>query len=253
MSATICIVEGTGAGESRWIEFDVSRIGSRPECEVRIEGLPPHALTLQYRGGEYFVFNRGNDSLYLDGLEILPAQASRWEPQHDLQIGTFSVLRLEIAGDPAPAPRPVAMSIQQRHQKRPDDAPKRAGMTKNNEHKQIVLIATCLVATLMFLILAASTPAKSSTLSQYESVVQALSDATLTGRGRSDLELAAMTKLVRAGFRDEMQSRPERAIGQYYQARNVLLRRSSAGRNTFQEAEQQAMDFVQQRIALLAD
>ncbi|HEV8066803.1 MAG TPA: hypothetical protein VGP76_03635 [Planctomycetaceae bacterium] len=79
------------------IERDVFRVGSGTSCELQIPGIDSHAMTVQYKRGQYVVFNRGSQPVVTGRERILPAQSGRWLPHEDLQIGADVTLRLQDA------------------------------------------------------------------------------------------------------------------------------------------------------------
>lgn len=89
-----------------WVEQEVLRIGSNPQCQVAVDGLPAHAATLRFHQGVYELRNRSDRALLLDGTEVPPNGALEWPAQSTLRYGNV-LLRLRVVnGDPRPAPAP---------------------------------------------------------------------------------------------------------------------------------------------------
>jgi len=106
MSAKIVVQRGKNSGEEYWIEDEVSRIGSRPDCTFVVRGIPGHCLTLLYRAGQYSIVNRSDQAIDVAGEPLLPMATM---PIHDgeyVSIGRETVLRLDVDGDPAPSHHP---------------------------------------------------------------------------------------------------------------------------------------------------
>jgi hypothetical protein len=103
MSAKITVERGGNRGGQYWIEAEVSKIGSGPDCTFIVPGTPAHCLTLMYRGGQYSVVNRCRQAIDVAGEPLLPTAAAALYAGDTLAIGSGTVLRLDISGDPAPS------------------------------------------------------------------------------------------------------------------------------------------------------
>ena len=102
MPARLLITEGPRQLPPRLIEQEVVRIGSSPRCDVRLERIPPHALTVFYRQEEFFVINKSDLLLDLDGDPILPGETRRFVPGCKIALGPKTAFAIEVADDPAP-------------------------------------------------------------------------------------------------------------------------------------------------------
>jgi hypothetical protein len=60
---------------------------------------------VQFRDGRYEVFNKQATDVRLGGEAILQGRSAAWEPSSELVVSGRR-LRLEVEGDPTPAPRP---------------------------------------------------------------------------------------------------------------------------------------------------
>src|SRR5262245_25329713 len=107
MSATIRIESGISAGTSYWIDRPVLRIGSDPQCEICLPSadLAPHALTLEFRGGAYRVYNRGTSALSVGRAVVQPGAGGAWDEGATANLPGDLRLVLEVDGDPRPSPR----------------------------------------------------------------------------------------------------------------------------------------------------
>lgn len=105
MSATIISEAGGEAGRQFAIEEEVFRIGSGPSCKLRLSdsGVAAHAATVEYRQGGYQLHNRSGQVLQVEGRPLADRGCVRWAAGQRLRLADQVVLRLDIAGDPAPA------------------------------------------------------------------------------------------------------------------------------------------------------
>ncbi len=112
MSATIRIESGIAAGTNYWIDRPVLRVGSDPGCEICLPtaDLPPHALTLEFRGGVYRAYNRGGSPISLGRTTLQTGAVAVWDDGDMLILPGGQQLVLAIDGDPRPAPRPEAQT-----------------------------------------------------------------------------------------------------------------------------------------------
>jgi hypothetical protein len=106
MSATIIVHCGENSGEQHWIEDEVVKIGSGPDCTFVVRGIPSHCLTMLYRSGQYSIVNRCHQAIDVAGEPLLPLTATSIHNGQCVAIGMDTVLRLDIDGDPAPSRRP---------------------------------------------------------------------------------------------------------------------------------------------------
>ena len=108
MPATIRIESGISAGTSCWIDRPVLRIGSDPQCDVCLPSaeLAPHAVTLEFRDGNYRVYNRSSLPVAVGAASLKPGENGIWRGNETLQLPGGLRLGLQIDGDPRPTPRP---------------------------------------------------------------------------------------------------------------------------------------------------
>ena len=108
MSASIRIESGIAAGTNYWIDRPVLRIGSDPQCDICLPTaeLAPHALTLEFRGGNYRVYNRGTSPVTVGRSTLQAGANGLWNDGDSIVLPGNLQLRLAVDGDPRPSPRP---------------------------------------------------------------------------------------------------------------------------------------------------
>jgi len=108
MSASIRVESGISAGTSFWIDRPVLRIGSDPQCDICLPTaeLAPHALTLEFRGGSYRVYNRGTSPVTVGSAVVQAGANGVWSDGDSIVLPGNQQLRLAFDGDPQPSPRP---------------------------------------------------------------------------------------------------------------------------------------------------
>jgi hypothetical protein len=105
MPSQIAVLTGPAVGTVFPIEESVIRIGSDPQCSIRLTDIPPHAVTLRFQDGRFQAFNRSGHLIELEGTAIPDGKSADWEAGQDLQLSTDVILQLQIDGDPRPAKR----------------------------------------------------------------------------------------------------------------------------------------------------
>jgi hypothetical protein len=110
MPASIRVETGISAGTNYWIDRPVLRIGSDPQCEICLPtaDLAPHALTLEFRDGNYRAYNRGSLPVTVGTTAVQPGANGVWRGDQSVHLPGDLRLLLEIDGDPRPCPRPEA-------------------------------------------------------------------------------------------------------------------------------------------------
>ena len=103
MPAKITIQNGIAAGTSHWIEKPVIRIGSAPTADVCVPSatVSPHAITLEYRDGQYRIYNRSQANIVVGEQAIPPQQSAIWQTSEIVQLNDVA-LRLDTDLDPTP-------------------------------------------------------------------------------------------------------------------------------------------------------
>jgi hypothetical protein len=108
MSATVRVESGIAAGTSYWIDRPVLRIGSDPQCDICLPtaDLAPHALTLEFRGGGYRVYNRSGSPVTIGSTAIQAGANAAWNDAERVVLPGNLQLVLAFDGDPRPSLRP---------------------------------------------------------------------------------------------------------------------------------------------------
>jgi hypothetical protein len=113
MPAKLSVIAGFSEGTSYWIEDPVVRIGSDPECDLCLPSsdLAGHALTLEYRDGDYFLHNKSAGSIVVSGKPLPSGNTAKWREGRKVELPGNTVLVLDIDGDPAPSSQPEAPAV----------------------------------------------------------------------------------------------------------------------------------------------
>lgn len=108
MPARAVVHIGDEAARDFWIEQMVFRVGSDMSADLYIEhpGINPHAMTVEYRDGDYLVYNRGSGTYYMEGEPLAPGESTLWLPENGLRLNAEVTIYLETKGDPAPSRKP---------------------------------------------------------------------------------------------------------------------------------------------------
>jgi hypothetical protein len=107
MPASVRVDSGISAGSSYWIERAVLRIGSDPQSDICLPSaeLAPHALTLEFRDGNYRVYNRGTSPVTVGAAVVGPGANATWHADETIHLPGDLRIALEVDGDPRPTPR----------------------------------------------------------------------------------------------------------------------------------------------------
>jgi hypothetical protein len=108
MPASVRVESGISAGTKYWIDRAVLRIGSDPQCDICLPSaeLAPHALTLEFRDGNYRAYNRSASPVSVGPSLVQPGASAIWRADETIQLAGNVRVALEIDGDPRPTPRP---------------------------------------------------------------------------------------------------------------------------------------------------
>lgn len=106
MPAKITVQSGISAGTTHWIERPVIRIGSDPQSDVCLPSadVAAHALTLEYRDGQYRVYNRCRSNVFVGMRSVETGKAVTWADTDLLQLNDDIELVLDVEEDPTPRP-----------------------------------------------------------------------------------------------------------------------------------------------------
>jgi hypothetical protein len=107
MSASIRVETGISAGTMYWIDRPVLRIGSDPGCEICLPtaDVAPHALTLEFRDGNYRAYNRSSEPIRIGAAVVQQGATAVWGGDQAVQLPGDLRLVLQVDGDPRPSPR----------------------------------------------------------------------------------------------------------------------------------------------------
>lgn len=157
MSASIRVDSGISAGTNYWIDRPVLRIGSDPQCDICLPTaeLAPHAITLEFRAGNYRVYNRGDQPLTVGSTVVQPGANAVWNDTECLLLPGNVQLGLAIDGDPHPSPRPETRDdeFDTADEVAPaaDAAAPEAAKKKSNSLVQLAVIGFCVLGMGAFL------------------------------------------------------------------------------------------------------
>jgi hypothetical protein len=248
MPARILVVTGRSAGAEHWVEEVVSRIGSDPGCNLTIPGIAPHALTLQYQGGGYRIFNRTSQPIELEGKSYKPAETADWKNGQSLSIGRQVTLCLQTAADPAPAPRP---------RQEVDGAGASADVlfasaAEDPARKKQRLLSGAVIAAVVLVLavrLLGGSPASAQRSPSHE--FDDLMKTVIWKFPENDLQLAAVRRNLQSGRVSELRGRYAEGVEQYALIRDLLLARRQSDGRFANDAEADVYSFVKSRLAAL--
>ena len=106
MPARVTIQSGISAGTTHWIERPVVRIGNDPKSDICLPSadVAAHALTLEFRDGQYRIYNRSRNDVFVGICVVAPGQAAAWFDTDILQLNKEIALVLDVDDDPTPMP-----------------------------------------------------------------------------------------------------------------------------------------------------
>jgi hypothetical protein len=248
MATKIVHVQGRLTGTEHWVEHEVVRVGSGRQCEIQIPELAEHAFTLQFRNGQYCVFNRCQETLSLSGQQIRFSEAAVWRIGTDLRVGNLISLRLQANSNETPAPRPFVW-----HTLAEDEDPSSPAeaedptQVQQRQRRQITLLCLSLLGTAIFLFSGSKSSQIETPNDRYESLISQLQ----LNVPDSDCEMKAVRTALRRAFCDEGRSRFDDAVSEYLFARDHLAQRQGPDGNYSSNLESETMDFIQERIRVL--
>lgn len=253
MSASIRIETGISAGTSYWIDRPVLRIGSDPQCEICLPSaeLAPHALTLEFRAGEYCVYNRGAAPLVVDGATVEAGGKGMWRGDTSLELSGAVRLRLAIDGDPRPCPRPESRDERDDYLENssisavvPNSKADDVAKGPSKALVQMGVIGLCVLGTMAFLMVGRGGEAASQDRPTFESIV-ATSLASDEAASRADLQRLqyAQAALVRGHH--------EHARERFLDLRDRLVRQIEATPDEGQAGAERMLNYVEYRLGQL--
>lgn len=206
-----------------WIEAEVVRVGSDADCDVRIDGTAPHAATVVYRGGEFYVVNRSRSPLTLAGQALPGGAESRWSDGAALVLPPGIEVSLVQHSNPTPV-------AQQSWRSMPEfDEPDQQRLALRERQKQ----AACLVISVAAIFLTGILWARPSTSGQqqrYRQVLDSLDAAQATVAGASEAQvLADAVGWLRAAHSSERRGQRDVARQRYLAVRDLVINGGAIG------------------------
>lgn len=255
MPAKLVIASGIATGTEIWIEDDVSRVGSDPKCQVclRDAELAAHAATLEYRGGDYILHNRGEGPIRLGVRELAGRASFTWQPGQELQLTSTLVLRLEVDGDPAPGPRPVARRRPETDEPTGDDqadAAVGAAAPPANRSKQLLQIGViflCFGGGAFMLLMdssASSTLPSRNVTAEFSTLIKELSQE----KASAELDPDTLRSVLQSARIAQLRGHQPRSQELYGHLRDVLLARRRPDGSFASKVEAKVWDFVEAQL-----
>ncbi len=271
MSVKIVLLSETnGPYTEIWIESEVSRIGSDPHCQIRVEELPAHAATLLYRDGEYFLINRMDEPVRLGKESVEQGTQVLWGAKESLHLMDDVRLRLEIEGDPTPTPyMPEYSSADDDYESdeewpeeepEPTDEPEPEDPEESQsiaaaKLKQWVQMAVTGICVVLIVVILAAKGARQETespqdLPKYSDVIAGLLTLEEGRAFPADVRLATQT-----ARRHEKRNQGKQAVAQYGRALELLVLRASGHAPVAFDSQEEtnAYTYLRYRLAELND
>lgn len=250
MPARILVTSGITAGHRYWIDEAVMRIGSDSACAIILPSveLPPHAATLEFRKGKYYVHNKSSLPQQLNGHPLAPTASAVWQPQQSLQLASDVVLILEIEGDPAPS---IESAKPQAHEE--DYDPVTAAVSANAasaapvankssaQIMQVAIIGICLLGCGLLLM--------RNKMPKTKSAKPALSFSQVVEQ--SQAALPEETRLLQYSKAMLLRNRKKDAREWLYVLRDRLLARQAVLRTQGQPTELPILDYTSEQLGKL--
>lgn len=251
MPASISVESGISAGTNYWIDRPVLRIGSDPQCEICLPtaDLAPHALTLEYRDGNYRAYNRGTSPVTIGAAAVKPSASEIWRAEQMLQLPGDLRLLLKIDGDPRPTPRPDAWEGDDRAAE--DEAANfgdTAGGAQTSAKKstgtlvQLGVIGLCILGMVVFLTMEPNPDAASPDRPTFESLVE----TALSKEGRARTMLPRLQYAQAAVVRGHKELAQER----FLKLRDQLVKLNESPSKEEQDNLQPMLQYVEYRLGL---
>lgn len=244
MPATIHVTGGRSNGQRYWIEGPVIRIGSDPSANLTIPEADAHCVTLQYRDGTYWLFNRGGEKVKISGQQGTPTAPVALAPGVMVEVARKVGLRLEVEGSPAPSPAPKKAS-KGFGDEIPDDSEAAVSVEKTISIAQCAILAFLgVLMVAMLLDTASGSDSRSQTHQRYE---ETMDDLQSLGQ---DAPQAQLSQLIRQARYYEVRKDYDQAMRLYQQSRDILTKDSLDGESPV-PFHQSAYDFICERINAL--
>lgn len=255
MSASIRVESGISAGTSFWIDRPVLRIGSDPQCDICLPTaeLAPHALTLEFRGGTYRIYNRGTAPVTAGSAMIQPGANGIWNDGDSIVLPGNQQLRLAFDGDPQPSPRPESRRDGFEIDEQAAPAGAAAGAVDEAAAKkkssssmvQMAVIGLCVLGMAAFLTMGGGDDAAKADRPTFEGIVEATLAADKDDPMR---EFLPRLQYAQAGM---VRGHRELAKQRFLKLRDQLVRQSDTLPEKGQEGAKRMLDYVEFRLSQL--
>ena len=250
MPASISVESGISAGTNYWIDRPVLRIGSDPQCEICLPtaDLAPHALTLEYREGNYRAYNRGSSPVAIGGVAVKPGASEIWPGDQMLQLPGDLRLVLKIDGDPRPTQRPDAWEGDRGAENEAASFGDAATDAQTPVKKstgtlvQLGVIGLCILGMAAFLTMKPNPDAASPNRPTFESLVE----TALSKEGRARTMLPRLQYAQAAVVRGHKELARER----FLKLRDQLVKLNESPSKEEQDNLQPMLQYVEYRLGL---
>lgn len=262
MPARLVIKSGVVAGKEYPIQDEVLRIGSDSICELSLPdpGLAGHAVTLEFRDGSYFVHNRSDKLIRLNGQPLAVRAFRSWGVGQDLQLTEQLVLRLTIDGNAAPmkaqAPAPVRDArtpIQADTLQSP--SPQSATGGSKNTGSYAIIIVSCLLLAGYFMYYDSGdgpvdkAPQGKSPQQEFQELDEELSQDKRDSKAGPD----SIRFLLKEARIAQLRGQRSRARDKYGQIQQALLTRRNSDGSFARDLDERTWNFVLRQIRSLRD
>ncbi len=245
MSATIQVKGGKRHGTQFWIEEDVIRIGGDPSCNLIIPETAPQAVTLQFRNGDYWIYNRGGAQVRLDDAQTLSKDAVVWRPTQRMGVARGVSLHLLIDGNPAPCPAPQR-SVKGFDDDQPAVEEDSAPSDGNLVSSLAIIGGCCLLILLMFVDMAtADMGTRLPDHERFQLIVQQLQYSSGTATANQ------ISPLLRQARYHDLRFNYDEAMLRYKTVRDILMTRRGADGKFANDVHADTYDFIKDRLAVI--
>ncbi|NND98963.1 MAG: hypothetical protein HKN47_16725 [Pirellulaceae bacterium] len=258
MSARICFLVNGASNKDVWIEKPVIRIGSHPDNDICIPSpdLAEHALTLEYRQGNYNIYNRTDGVLDVGAQSIASGAAGLWSDQGELRLQDGTVLRLELFDNGAPAPRPKTIDVSDTfqnadteggHSPQVETAEKTDDGSRAQTILQLAVIAGCFLVTAV-IVVSQFVDFGSGDKSQSVDVRKLSTDLASAAAESNTDSLVVLQRLLQDAEFARLRGDQESAIESYALLRSILQKRKDTSKE-LAPVEDDLLKYVLARLA----
>lgn len=249
MPVTLIVETENPANAGVHVLRGVDRIGSDAAMDVCLEGVEPHALTVQSRDGSSHVFNRTARPLQVDRAKLPPGESLLWREGHCLRLGSDLKLRLEVVETLPAATPPTGADPSAEEEYADETAGASEGGKKRPQHSTL-LVCGFLLLFGGYLFLGSSGSPAASTDARFTSLIDDLIAAP------QDARLHRIRQSLQIAYGYETRGDRSSSVDEYSVTRRLLLqpRRQSdplAGIRDVRETEERALAFVRERLGWL--